>query len=74
MVLLAFAIPSGFNFWPFKNENEHGQHEAVPSSPLIGWSGKDGVEKRLQWGVILLLGGGFALSNACETSGKTKIL
>jgi di/tricarboxylate transporter len=28
------------------------------------------IEKKLPWGVILLLGGGFALSDACTKTGE----
>jgi len=72
MVLLTFSAPSGLNFWPFKRTNDFGEETNQASKPLISWSGKDGVEKRLQWGVILLLGGGFALSDACTKSGDFK--
>ena len=37
------------------------------SEPLITWRT---VEKRVPWGIILLLGGGFALAKGCEVSGK----
>lgn len=65
MVLLVFCLPSQHNFWPFRPWSE----SPSASPPLLEWSGSRGVEKRLQWGVILLLGGGFALSDACKQSG-----
>ncbi len=70
MVLVVFSLPSRYDFWPFIPRS------SAPSSspPLLEWSGDRGVEKRLQWGVILLLGGGFALSNACEVSGTCQDL
>ncbi|XP_076452387.1 Na(+)/citrate cotransporter-like isoform X2 [Babylonia areolata] len=34
--------------------------------PLLTW---EQVHRKLPWGVILLLGGGFALANACKASG-----
>ena len=62
MVLVVFSLPSAYNFWPFRPWSE----KPTNSPHLIEWSGERGVEKRLQWGVILLLGGGFALSDACQ--------
>ncbi len=69
VVLIVFALPSGYYFWPFQPLSE----EPRASEPLLEWSGERGVEKRLQWGVILLLGGGFALSEACTRSGRENI-
>ncbi len=59
MVLVAFALPTTFNFWPFRPLRSN--HETSPS--LIDWKL---VETKLPWGIIFLLGGGLALSDACE--------
>ena len=59
MVLVAFALPTSFRFWPFQPLSS--SPETSPS--LINWKL---VETKLPWGVIFLLGGGFALSDACE--------
>ena len=37
-----------------------------PSSSLLDW---DYAKDKLPWGIVLLLGGGFALSDACKVSG-----
>ena len=37
-----------------------------PSEALLNWQY---VQDRLPWGIVLLLGGGFALSDASEASG-----
>ena len=63
MVLVAFALPTKYKFWPFQPFNQ--SPESSPS--LVNWKL---VETKLPWGVIFLLGGGFALSDACE---KVKI-
>ena len=39
--------------------------------PILEWGGENGIEKRLPWGVIILLGGGFALSKGCQESGRS---
>ena len=63
MVLAIFALPTHYKFWPF--QSRHIPPESSPS--LVNWTV---IEKKLPWGVILLLGGGFALSDACTKSGK----
>lgn len=65
MVLVVFALPTHYKFWPFQSMNT--PPESSPS--LISWKT---VETKLPWGVIILLGGGFALSDACEKSGLSK--
>ena len=62
MVLIVFALPTRYRFWPFQAFNKI--PESSPS--LIDWKT---IETRLPWGVILLLGGGFAVSDACTKSG-----
>ena len=67
LVLVVFALPTHYKFWPFQAWNKTPQ-----SSPsLIDWKT---VCIKLPWGVILLLGGGFALSDACVKSGLSKWL
>ena len=67
MVLVVFALPTRYRFWPFQALNK--APETSPS--LIDWKT---VETKLPWGVILLLGGGFAVSDACTKSGLSKWL
>ncbi|KAK7088007.1 Na(+)/citrate cotransporter-like [Littorina saxatilis] len=43
------------------------EHADLPYyRPLLTW---EQVHRKLPWGVIILLGGGFALANACKVSG-----
>jgi len=58
IVALAFILPKEFN-------------TERSSEALINWQI---VEKRLPWGVILLLGGGFALADITKKSGLSKFL
>merc|ERR1712062_693809 len=61
MVLVVFALPTRYRFWPFQALNK-----APESSPsLIDWKT---VETKLPWG------GGFAVSDACTKSGLSKWL
>ncbi|GFQ73887.1 hypothetical protein TNCT_193461 [Trichonephila clavata] len=41
------------------------------SDPLLKWSA---VQKKLPWGLVILLGGGFALANGTQKSGLSKWL
>jgi len=62
IVTLVFILPTRYNFWPFI-----GTDKIPKSSPaLLNWNT---VEKKLPWGVIILLGGGFALAKASKESG-----
>ena len=65
MVFAVFALPAQYKFWPFRPANQ-----APESSPaLITW---EIIERRLPWGVLLFVGGGFALSDACTKTGTSR--
>ena len=59
--LFFFIVTGDLNFLKLKPSSE----------PLITWRI---VEKRVPWGIILLLGGGFALAKGCEVSGKPNLI
>ena len=54
--IVLFALPGDTNFLKLRPSAE----------PLITWKA---VERRVPWGIILLLGGGFALGKGCKKSG-----
>jgi sodium-dependent dicarboxylate transporter 2/3/5 len=62
MVMVIFALPTHYKFWPFQPKSS----PSAKSPSLVNW---ELIEKKLPWGVILLLGGGFALSDACTKTG-----
>ncbi|XP_057373829.1 Na(+)/citrate cotransporter-like isoform X3 [Daphnia carinata] len=67
IVLLLFIIPAKPKFW-----NCHtGERNEGPSPALLEWKL---VQDRLPWGIVLLLGGGFALSDASKASGLSSWL
>merc|ERR1711936_1420400 len=61
MVLVVFALPTRYRFWPFQAFNKI--PESSPS--LINWKT---IETKLPWGVIILLGGGFAVASNTATA------
>ena len=62
VAILLFLMPSEPSFLRIKDWSSlKGQYKASP--PLIDWKT---AEKRLPWGIILLLGGGFALAAVSE--------
>merc|ERR1712110_1026600 len=67
MSILLFVLPQDYNFWPFASWTSQIQN----SPSLITWRL---IETRMCWGVIFLLGGGFALAKASEASGLSDLL
>jgi len=65
--ILLFVLPQDYNFWPFASWTSQIQN----SPSLITWRL---IETKMCWGVIFLLGGGFALANASQVSGLSMLL
>merc|ERR1711874_590824 len=67
MCILLFILPQTYDFWPFSPWTRN-----MTNSPsLITWRL---IETKMCWGVIFLLGGGFALADASQKSGLSTLL
>ena len=65
--ILLFILPQSYDFWPFSPWSRN-----MTNSPsLITWRL---IETKMCWGVIFLLGGGFALADASQKSGLSTLL
>ncbi|KAI9556377.1 hypothetical protein GHT06_018951 [Daphnia sinensis] len=67
VVVLAFILPSEPNFWFFSKPGQ----ESSSSPALLEWSY---VQRKFPWSVLLLLGGGYAISDASKVSGLSVLL
>ncbi|KAK4023541.1 hypothetical protein OUZ56_008946 [Daphnia magna] len=67
VVVLAFILPSEPNFLCFRKAGE----ESSSSPALLEWSY---VQRKFPWSVLLLLGGGYAISDASKVSGLSVLL
>jgi len=69
-----FLWPQKPNFFNYLMGREYERDEnnlPKPSKTILDWKS---VQKRLAWDVIILLGAGFALADACQDSGLSKLL
>ncbi|KAK7087465.1 Na(+)/citrate cotransporter-like [Littorina saxatilis] len=64
VVVLLFLLPAKVPRVFCLRKEEHSQEPYF--TPLLTWKK---VDKNLSWGILILLGGGFALANACKVSG-----
>ena len=65
--ILLFILPQSYDFWPFSPWSR-----SFTNSPsLITWRL---IETKMCWGVLFLLGGGFALADASQKSGLSTLL
>jgi len=65
-VVLAFILPSKPNFWCFRSASHFDDEKTQPSPSLLDWNY---VQQKFPWNVLLLLGGGYAISDASKVSG-----
>ncbi|XP_072475149.1 Na(+)/citrate cotransporter [Notamacropus eugenii] len=67
--VLMFILPSQKFKFNFRSQTEEEWKAPFYPSPLLTWKV---VHEKLPWGIILLLGGGFALAKGCEVSGLSE--
>ncbi|KAH3888914.1 hypothetical protein DPMN_012959 [Dreissena polymorpha] len=71
MSVILFFLPSKLPKFG-KKDDEHKKDEWTATSeyvPLLTWKY---VNNKMAWGVLLLMGGGFALADGCATSGLSE--
>ncbi|XP_071353156.1 Na(+)/citrate cotransporter [Trachinotus anak] len=72
IAVLLFVLPSKpprFCSWRTRSFDTVPHQTAGPTPPLLTWKV---AQKKLPWGIVLLLGGGFALAKGSEESGLSK--
>ncbi|XP_067451159.1 Na(+)/citrate cotransporter-like [Thunnus thynnus] len=72
IAVLLFVLPSKpphFCSWRTQSFDTAPHQTAGPTPPLLTWKV---AQKKLPWGIVLLLGGGFALAKGSEESGLSK--
>ncbi|KAJ8313095.1 hypothetical protein KUTeg_010468 [Tegillarca granosa] len=68
--VLLFLLPSKLpNVFCWNKIEEDGTYKNPKYSPILTW---EVASKKLPWGVIILLGGGFALADASGSTGLSK--
>lgn len=70
MVILLFALPAKLDF--INAFNKDPSKRPIKSSPsMISWKV---IHQKMHWGLILVLGGGFAIATGSTSSGLSKML
>lgn len=68
--MLLFVIPAKPSFLNVFSKDEE-KRPKMASPPLITWKA---VQQKMPWGLIFLLGGGFALAEGSKASGMSEMI
>ncbi|XP_063233582.1 protein I'm not dead yet [Bacillus rossius redtenbacheri] len=69
IVILFFILPSELSFLSYFKRNE--RNATKPAPALLNWKL---IHEKVPWGLVLLLGGGFAMAAASKESGLSELL
>ncbi|XP_069471443.1 solute carrier family 13 member 2-like [Ambystoma mexicanum] len=70
--LMLFIFPSALPTYAYRNSDESGGKKTIRVPPaLLNWKT---VHEKMPWGIVILLGGGFALAKGSEESGLSSWL
>ncbi|XP_069471442.1 solute carrier family 13 member 2 [Ambystoma mexicanum] len=70
--LMLFIFPSALPTCAYRNSDESGGKKTIRVPPaLLNWKT---VNEKMPWGIVILLGGGFALAKGSEESGLSRWL